>query len=266
VVGFQLGYLVADDVSGRAARVAPFGHALAVGEADELYRDLYAAVAATWARRGYYAHYAQLPASAPAAIAAWHALGFGLDQLQALLPLRPKRRIAPARTDPSVDIRRATIADLGTMLSLAGLVFEAQVRSPTFNPFFPEDKDDWEVDYGAMLTDEHTRIWLARVRGKPAGFALFRPFASTALSLQPPPDTIEVVLLAVVEGYRRKALGRALLARGLDDARARGFAHCAAYWRAQNLTASRFWPKLGFSPAVVRVARIIDPRIAWATG
>jgi ribosomal protein S18 acetylase RimI-like enzyme len=145
-------------------------------------------------------------------------------------------------------------------------VFEAQVSAPTFNPFFPEDKEDWETDYAAMLEDEHTRIWLARVRGRPIGFSLFRPFESTALTLQAPPKTVEVVLLAVAEGFRRNALGRALLVRGLEDARQRGFAHCLASWRVPNLAASRFWPKMGFIPAVVRVSRTLDPRIAWATG
>jgi ribosomal protein S18 acetylase RimI-like enzyme len=266
LVGFLLGYLVIDDVWGRVARVAPFGHALAPGERDETYRDLYAALATGWTRRGCYSHAALLPSAAPAAIAAWHALGFGLDQAQGLLALSPRRRFAPAAVAASVEIARATREDLDEVVSLAGLVFEAQTRAPVFSPFLPEYKDDWETDYAAMLADDDTRIWLARVRGRPAGFCLLRPFESTAVTLQAPPGTVEIVVLAVAEPFRGKALGRALVVRGLEDARARGYAQCLAMWRVPNLAASRFWPKLGFTPAIVRVSRTIDPRIAWATG
>jgi hypothetical protein len=52
----------------------------------------------------------------------------------------------------------------------------------------------------------------------------------------------------------------------LAQAARAGFRYCETDWRSANLLASRFWPRQGFRPVAYRLARRIDPRIAWANG
>ena len=66
------------------------------------------------------------------------------------------------------------------------------------------------------------------------------------------------------EWARGRGIATALLRRGLAHARAAGYCHCLTDWRSPNLLASRFWPWRGFQPVAYRLARRVDPRIAWA--
>jgi ribosomal protein S18 acetylase RimI-like enzyme len=66
--------------------------------------------------------------------------------------------------------------------------------------------------------------------------------------------------------YRSRGINRALTRHGLADLVARGYQVCETDWRVANLEADRLWPRQGFRPAVFRLGRKIDPRIAWATG
>jgi len=50
------------------------------------------------------------------------------------------------------------------------------------------------------------------------------------------------------------------------QAQANGYRYCEVDWRSTSLQAGRFWPRRGFRPMVYRLARRIDPRIAWANG
>ena len=68
------------------------------------------------------------------------------------------------------------------------------------------------------------------------------------------------------EEARGRGIGRALTRHGLAHARAEGYAGCLTDWHVPNLLSSRFWPPRGFRPVVYRLARRIDPQIAWAHG
>ncbi|MEO7003221.1 MAG: GNAT family N-acetyltransferase, partial [Ktedonobacterales bacterium] len=71
---------------------------------------------------------------------------------------------------------------------------------------------------------------------------------------------------ATVEDARGRGIGRLLTRHGLAWATNADYEVCLTDWRTTNLLASRFWPRRGFRPAVVRLVRRLDERIVWAQG
>ncbi|PTL85823.1 GNAT family N-acetyltransferase [Vitiosangium sp. GDMCC 1.1324] len=265
LIGFALGTLRIDTTWGRSAWLFAPGHALAPGASPEVYRELYATLARQWVQAGCFAHVALLPASDRPAIEAWSNLGFGHEQVHALRSLDAVESPSGA-PEQGMRLRRAGMEDLGRLLEVAGLVSEHQRESPVFAPYLPEFSEDWPQDYTELLQGEADRIWLAEQAGRLLGFAIFSPAERTADDLLTPPESVSFTVGVTREEFRRRGIGRALFACGLEEARHMGFRSCITDWRSTNLTASRAWPRLGFIPALYRMTRRLDERVAWARG
>jgi GNAT superfamily N-acetyltransferase len=265
LIGFALGTLRIDTTWGRSAWLLAPGHALAPGTSPEVYRDLYAALAGQWVRAGCFAHAALVPAHDRPALEAWYSGGFGHEQVHALRSLDAVE-LPPGAPEESVRIRRAGMEDLDRLLEVAGLVSEHQRESPVFAPYLPELSEDWPQDYTELLQGEADRIWLAEQNGRLVGFAIFSPPQQTADELLASPESVNFTVGLTREEVRCRGIGRALFARGVEEARRMGFRACITDWRATNLTASRAWPRMGFTPALYRLTRRVDERVAWARG
>ena len=85
-------------------------------------------------------------------------------------------------------------------------------------------------------------------------------------NLHIPGKCTELAIAGTREGERGKGIGTMLTQHGLFQARSAGYHYCEADWRSTNLLSSRFWPRQGFRPAVYRLVRRVDQRIAWADG
>ena len=99
------------------------------------------------------------------------------------------------------------------------------------------------------------RPWLAArapalVRG---GRALRTPFSPPASPAGPP--SFGVLALAVEPGYRRRGIGRALLASAEAAARAAGFDRMHLTVAATNEEAIRFYTACGWTPAADRMEK-----------
>jgi len=66
-----------------------------------------------------------------------------------------------------------------------------------------------------------------------------------------------------VADRRGSGVAAALLGSAARWARERGAVRLGVDFEAANLLAARFWPSQGFRPAAYRLARRVDPRIAW---
>ncbi|QQR42035.1 GNAT family N-acetyltransferase [Myxococcus xanthus] len=265
LIGFALGTLRIDTTWGRSAWLFAPGHALAPGTSPEVYRDLYAALAAQWVQEGCFVHAALVPAHDRPALEAWYGAGFGHEQVHALRSLDPVD-LRPGVLDSPLRLRRAGMDDLDRLLEMAGLISEHQRASPVFAPYLPEFSEDWPQDYTELIEGEADRIWLAEQDGRLLGFAIFSPAEQTPDEVLTPPNSVTFTVGVTREDVRCRGVGRALFARGVEEARRMGFRACVTDWRATNLTASRSWPRLGFSPALYRLTRRIDERVAWARG
>ena len=78
-------------------------------------------------------------------------------------------------------------------------------------------------------------------------------------------DAAVVVSVAATKPETRgRGVGTVLSWHGLEQARKVGYEICYSNWISPNLLASRFWPRFGFQDAAYRLAKKINPMIAWA--
>jgi ribosomal protein S18 acetylase RimI-like enzyme len=263
LLGYLVGDLVINDLWGRSAWVRLAGCALAPDQSPELARDLYAVLANTWVAAGCFTHIVIAPASDPALLQAWYALSFGIEQVYGLAAL-PRLDLSFAPPPPGVEIRRAAPGDRQVLASMYDLIWRANVDSPVWGIHLPENDLEQREAYGDLVDDPQATAWLAFKDGEPAGFQVYFPGEQTddALLVSEACTVLEVA--GTRPQARGKGIGAALTRMGLAHAQAAGCRLCLADWRSANLLASRFWPRQGFQTAAYRLARRIDPRIAWA--
>lgn len=264
LVGFALGSIQYDTLRGRTGWLPAAGHALAQGVGQELYGELYAALATRWVQAGCFMHFAVIPATDREALETWYSLGFGQQQLYAVRELTPLELPPAPALDPSIRIRRATLADLELLLDVAHLVFSQQQGAPVFSPFLPEFSEDWHKDYEELLTDDANHIWLAERDSRALGFSIFGTPKPSPEDLLTPPDSSSLDVTATRPELRGQGIARALVALGLEESVRRGCRTCVTDWRTANLLASRFWPRFGFAGTAHRLFRHVDERVAWA--
>ena len=162
-----------------------------------------------------------------------------------------------------IAIRRATPDDFGAIMAIADTIARHLALAPVFGITLPEAVEGWREGWARYLADPAVVIWLALRGGRLVGYQGFRP--------EPPGDDLlvpegccELAIGATVPEERGGGISRALTDRTFAAARAAGYRYCLTDWRVTNLLASRHWPRRGFRPVAYRLARRIDPRIAWA--
>jgi ribosomal protein S18 acetylase RimI-like enzyme len=222
----------------------------------ETERVAYASLAGDWVADGRDHHYAVVSASDPAALNAWLGLTFGHEQTHAI---RPTSR-GPDPGDPSVEMRRATPADIDAIAPLVRLIYESHAGAPVFTYIEPQWYDELLPGHKELLEDPTVGYWIALAGDRVLGYAAMRPIPEDEASLLKPFGTIELIVAATRREERGRGIMRALTARALEWARAEGYAVCVTDWRVANLQSSRAWPRLGFRPCAYRLHRIIDPR------
>lgn len=259
--GFLMARSLTAPIWGRAAQIPYHGHA---ATRADLYRDLYAALAADLVRDGFLYHQAVVPAGDQSALQAWFSLTFGQEQVHALQPVQTE---ATAPTlPPGVSIRRAGPTDLEAILEVAHLIAEHQAASPVFGILLPEQPADWREGWAEMLADPNSWIYIAEQEGRILGHQAWEVAAPSLTDLLTPPDAAYLNVAATRPECRGMGLGQALTFYGMREAAERGALVALTDWRATNLLSSRFWPRQGFQPVAYRLTRRIDERIAWAHG
>jgi ribosomal protein S18 acetylase RimI-like enzyme len=269
LAGYLIGDAATEPVRGRCAWVRLAGHALADGVDAELYRDLYAALAPRWVAQGAFDHYVLAPAGDRMGLDAWFALSFGQEHAHGLRSLEGEGATHPERASgptSGLEIRRATPDDRAVLVEVSQWLRRYQAGPPVWGAALPEDTAETEQGYAEMAGDETATVWLAFVDGQVAGFQAYFPAETSDGDLVTPPGCVELKVAATHPEQRGRGIGSALTWRGLAHASEQGYAVCVVDWRVTNLLSSRFWPRRGFRPAVLRLVRRVDPRIVWAQG
>lgn len=262
LLGYLTGDLVINPIWGRSAWVRQAGCALAPGQSPELARDLYAALAKDWVAQGCFTHVAVLPATDPSLLQAWYALSFGIEQVYGLAAL-PRLDLSFAPPPSGVHIRRAGPEDRQALASMYDLIWRANVEAPVWGLHLPESNLELKEAYGDLVDDPQATVWLAFLEGEPAGFQVYFPGEPGGDALLISEDCTVLEVAGTRPQARGRGIGTALTRMALAQAQALGYRTCLADWRSANLLASRFWPAQGFRPAAYRLARRVDPRIAW---
>jgi len=264
--GQMVAYLIGEtttDPWGRAGYVYLPGYAAAESESPGMIQDLYTLLGDDWVKRGYFDHYLYLSAADADVIAALFDLGFGKERVDALMDFR-SLTIPDVEEPAGVTIRRAGSGDNAHLGSLSNVIFRALGKAPYWHPTVPEDWDDLHDGWSELADDKEWTVWLALENEEALGTIGFRPELEEDTQMLTSPRTIYLSVAATKPQARGRGINTVLTWRGLEQVRQEGYEICYTNWISPNLLASRFWPRFGFKDVAYRLAKKVNPMIAWA--
>ena len=271
--GKMIAYLIgktSNDPWGRSGYVYLPGYASADAADSATLQDLYALLGEDWVRNGCFNHYLYFSAADQDAIRAMFDLGFGKERVDALLDLRTLQ-IPDVKVTWGVTIRQAGEGDNALVGSFSGEIFHALAKAPTWHPTLPEDWDELREGWSGLPDEKEWTVWMALEDTKQSssvddalGMIGFRPEEETDTQLLVSPRTHYLSVAATKPQARGRGISTALTWHGLKQAREQGYEICHTNWISPNLLASRFWPRFGFQDVAYRVAKKVNPMIAWA--
>jgi len=246
----------------RVAFTQHTAHAVGDGEGDEVYREMYAALAPQWLARGCFSHAIEVPAGATETLQTWSGLGFGRMGVIGWRDLRPIEGTAGG-----VDVRECGDEDVQVVVRMRLGLRRYNAAPPLLQPFVPPGEDELRLmEKNALegLKDPRAVHLAAYVEREPRGLMTFAPLDLP--EMQTLERGIHLHFAFVESDERAQGIGSAMLEQGLAWARERGYERCSVGWWSPNLIGARFWLSRGFKPLGFRLERRIDPRISWATG
>ena len=231
--GFLAAWQVPSLRGQRAAYSPEWGNAAAPDDARRTYQALYTRLSADWVAGGYVDHYVTLLAHDREGIEGWQWLGFGYYAIDALRGLAPAEGAAA-----DIAIRRAAPGDVETATQL-GRALRRYMASP---PIFLVQADDGGPEhYAAWLANPANALWLAERGGRAVACLGMGPANRDACAIIGDEGTTSIISAFTVEEARGDGVATTLLNRGLEWARAEGYARCAVDFEAMNVLGARFW-------------------------
>ncbi len=148
---------------------------------------------------------------------------------------------------PAVVVREATDRDLAALLAMWG---ELRDLGGRIERLMPDPGDDALRDRLQWVArDPDSRALVAVVDGEVAGMTLLTNSPYAPLFEQ---RAVHAHYLHVRDGFRRRGVGKALLAAAVAFADEVGAEHVMTSVLPQMRETQRFYARLGFSPVVVR--------------
>ena len=261
----MLAYLIGTPATnswGRAGTVHLPGYALVEEQSPAIMQDLYACLGEDWVKKGYFDHYVYVSAADQPVIDALFDIGFGKERVDALMDIR-RLELPKIETPPGVTVRQAGPGDNAHLGSLSNIIFCALEQAPHWLPTVPEDWNELYEGWSELADDREWTIWLALEENQALGTVGFRPEQETDTQLLASPHTLYLSVAATQPEARGRGISTALTWHGLEQARKAGFEICYTNWISPNFLASRFWPRFGFQDVAYRLAKKVNPMIAW---
>jgi ribosomal protein S18 acetylase RimI-like enzyme len=151
-------------------------------------------------------------------------------------------------------VRDATLEDRGAIGRLWREMMEFHAdHDPRFFHLKPDALDIWLEHLDECMSDEENAILVAEAGGELVGFAMGRP------GEDPPPFASPrhgfVTNFAVTAAWRRRGVGRRLVAALAEAFRAQGITEMRLTVAAGNPASNAFWREMGFEPWMVSMRR-----------
>jgi GNAT superfamily N-acetyltransferase len=186
------------------------------------------------------------------ALEAWHWLGFGLINVDAVRPLTPLEGVVL-----DVEVRQAGLQDVAELSRLGRALERHEATAPTF--WLHELQD-----FGGTLSEPGHAAWLAFDGGQVVGFIALEPGDDCDCALLRDAHTVNISGAFTIDSARGKGVAASLLHHALAWARVQGYARCAVDFEAMNTLAARFWMRW-FEPVSYSLVRSIDERCTVKT-
>jgi GNAT superfamily N-acetyltransferase len=243
VSGFLAGF-AAPLLGGLSGVYVPeWGHA---GDAAS-YRILYREMAARWVAAGRTTHAVTVFTGDTLARSCWFDMGFGSHLVDAV------RRVTEPGEQPSgVTVDRADQSDLDAVVTLEVASAGHLGSSPTFIRREPQSREALQ----ARLDDPDSPIFVARAGGEVIGSVTACPSHDAPLSIRRH-AAVRIDGMFVAPTVRRVGAGRALVEAVMAWAIEQSATWVAVDYETANLEAAAFWPRCGFEPVLLSLARTI---------
>jgi GNAT superfamily N-acetyltransferase len=246
----------------RTAQLGYTAHAAREGDEYDVYRAMYADIAAHYVRNGYFEHYAYVAPLDDAVNHAFTTLGFGRALTAAM---RDAATPVDNGARDGLELHMAASEDASVVAALNRELSLHHAAAPIFWPYIHEAVPS-SIEFQKNLLKEagENAHWIAYDGGTPVGMNTFMA-PSWISPMLTPEKTVYLYQGIVSKAARRGGVGKAILGQGVAWAREQGYEHVALHFASANIEGSRFWQANGFRPIEHRLSRHIDERIAWAT-
>jgi GNAT superfamily N-acetyltransferase len=213
--------------------------------------EIYAQAAGVWVSSGFTTHTIIVPTVDRGMSDRLVDLSFGRQQAYAVRPLGDQGG-EPVEAD-GVTLEKVGTDAVDEVVPLGDVVARYHEGPPVFDRRSNEFYRGLPATYRHAL-EEGSHLVLARLDGVPRGLLLWRPGPPRPVYA---PESAEIRLLAVHPEVQGRRIGQSLTSYALREMVSLGHSACVVDWRTTNLSASRFWPGLGFLTIAHRYAREI---------
>lgn len=263
VIGYLLYQYRADETRGRTVYVGYPCFVIHEDEHPRLARLMYTEAGAEWVRNGYFEHVLDVPVGNDELILEMLEQSFHFEERFAALSLERYR--AQPGENSLVTVKELAGEEQSMLRTMAPWNSMHQAKAPAWKPITQEALDQERAVFESYEGKEGTRSWIAEQDGVPVAFHLYTP-ADSRHAMTTPEQAAVLVQAATNIELRGQGIGKSIANHSFTQMKKAGYDYILTDWQTANHLASYFWPKLGFRSYMIRMARTIDSRIAWADG
>ncbi|WP_228551145.1 GNAT family N-acetyltransferase [Sporosarcina cascadiensis] len=263
VIGYLLYEYRQDATRGRMVYIGYPSFVIHEDEHPRLARLMYTEAGAEWVRNGYLEHVVDVPVGNDELIFELLEQSFHFEQRFAALSLESYR--AQPGENSLVAMKELVSEEQSLLEKMASWNSMHQAKAPAWKPITQEALDQERSVLKSYEGKEGSRSWVAEQDGVPVAFHLYTP-ADDRHAMTTPGNAAALIQAATNIDMRGQGIGKSIANHSFTQMKKAGYEYIMTDWYTANHLASYFWPKLGFRCYLIRMARTVDARIAWADG